>query len=608
MSRTIGSGPVEVINWMLPMQRLVLGGQLAEFSVRSSAFDEPLTPTNYNIKKCSTQGSAPVQPVMVDSRGFFVQRGGSRVFELNFDSGTYDYTSTDLTILIPEIGGEPGSGTQFVRIGVQRQPDTRVHGVRSDGIAAILVYDKAEQVLCWIEVETSGYVEDVVILPGEAGAREDSVYYVVRRVINGSTVRYFEKWAQESDCEGGTLNLQADSFLTYTGAATTVITGLDHLNGQSVVVWADGVDVGTDDSTTTPTQKYIVSGGQLVLGSLFLNAPGAAGDYASTPDSAALDITGDIDIIACVYNNNRPPVASAVIVAKYSSAATVSYQLVLAAGGGMFLQTSPDGSTMITGTSDSLPSDIGSGDVFWVRATLDIDDGSGNRVYNFYYSTEPETTAPEDVTWTQLGSTITTAGTTSIFSSTSPLEIGAREGGTVRNLDGRIYRAQVYNGIDGTLAADFNPNDGAVGNLPFVSSTTGETYTLFGGVAIIGNGLETAAENVVVGLPYEGQWKSAKLGQTLTRMQEIDHLGLILRNTHARGLRFGPSLTDAEMDYLPLMYQGAPVDQDSVYTEYDDDPIPFPGNWSTDARVCLKAAAPRPVTVLAAVVEGEVNR
>jgi len=385
INKTVGSGPVDVINWALGMQRLLLGGQGSVFSVRSSAFDEPLTPTNCNIKPCSTQGSAQVPAVRVDNNAVFVQRGGTRAFELVFSSEGYDYAATDLTQLIPEIGGDFGTTTHIVRIGVQRQPDTRIHFVRSDGIAAVLVYDKAENVLCWIKVSSpgaAGLIEDVVVLPSQVGQREDQVYYTVKRTIGGSTVRHRVKWALETDCVGGTLNKQADSFVEFTNspASATVAVG-SHLIGETVVCWFDGMCEADADEAP---QTYVV-------------------------------------------------------------------------------------------------------------------DGSGN-----------------------------------------------------------ITLGQV--------------------------ATTG-----------------------IVGLAYESQWQSAKLGQALTHIKNVNHIGLILANTHARGLKFGPTLTASDLDFLPLDYQGTPVNADSVYASYDDTPIPFDGRWETDARICLYASAPRPAAVMAAIVDGTVN-
>ncbi|HYH49645.1 MAG TPA: hypothetical protein VEG38_08860, partial [Acidimicrobiia bacterium] len=89
------------------------------------------------------------------------------------------------------------------------------------------------------------------------------------------------------------------------------------------------------------------------------------------------------------------------------------------------------------------------GEVHWVRAVLDVNnEASGNDVF-FYTSEDGET-------WTQLGNTVTTAGVTSIFDSTSAVEIGSRFGGTVGALAGSVYYVEIRNGIDGTVVNSFD--------------------------------------------------------------------------------------------------------------------------------------------------------
>lgn len=246
ISRSIGSGPVDTISWLVSCGRLLAGADGSVVIPRSSSFDEPLTPTNFTPKTPVTKGSARVAAVKIDDAAIFVERSGYKVIELAIDPAKADYSPTDLTELVPEVGA-PG----IIHMAAQREPDTRIHCVRSDGTVAVLVYNKLENVICWWEFETDGEVEDVQVLPG---TEEDRVYYIVKRTINGSTVRYIEQWALESECVGGSLNKQADSFKVWTGPGTTV-TGADHLEGEEVVVWADGVDVGT----------ATVSGGQFTL-------------------------------------------------------------------------------------------------------------------------------------------------------------------------------------------------------------------------------------------------------------------------------------------------------------------------------------------------------
>jgi hypothetical protein len=243
-SRTIGTGSVDAIHWLLPLQRLCMGGEGAEFTIRSSSLDEPLTPTNANLKRGSTQGSADVQAVAVDERGFFVQRGGTRVFDIALTEQGH-FGASHVSALVPEIG-QP----EIVRLAVQRQPDTRVHCVRSDGTVAMLLFDSVEQVTCWIDIETDGEVEDVFVLPGDPGTEEDQVYYVVSRTINTVPQRSLERWALESETRGEQFCFLADSFIVYTGDP---ITGafddmgtldVTNLAGKDVVLWHNGADIG----------------------------------------------------------------------------------------------------------------------------------------------------------------------------------------------------------------------------------------------------------------------------------------------------------------------------------------------------------------------------
>jgi hypothetical protein len=248
IDRTIGSGPVDVINWLLPLQRLVIGGQGAEKSARSSSFDSPLTPTDFILKDASTQGSASIQAVKIDFNGVFVQRSGLRVYLLAYSPNFFamDYSAKDLTNFVPDLAlTEEGvllASVGIATIAVQRQPDTRIHAVLNDGTVRVLILEESQDEQCWVKVATSGVVEDVVVLPGTI---EDLVYYVARRTVNGAIVRYLERWAREDECYGGAISKCADAHIAGTNALpSATISGLSHLVGQQVVCWADGIDQG----------------------------------------------------------------------------------------------------------------------------------------------------------------------------------------------------------------------------------------------------------------------------------------------------------------------------------------------------------------------------
>lgn len=259
IGRTIGFGPRQSIHWLMPLAQLMMGtaensAQVEPVTInannpiagRSSSFGEPLTPSNFNLRTSN-------------ARGIFLDRSEQRLFELAYSSDNSvqeDYASADLNLTTPDFN-EIG----IVHIEVQHKPDLRIHCVRADGSVGMLVFDRAESVICWIDIDTDGEVEDVVTQPGKV---EDQVYYVVKRLVDGNTVRYHERWALESEARGGLMNKQADSFVTRTGGASTTLSGLDHLEGKALVVWGDGKDLSEYDSDGNHIGP-VVSGGLITL-------------------------------------------------------------------------------------------------------------------------------------------------------------------------------------------------------------------------------------------------------------------------------------------------------------------------------------------------------
>lgn len=195
--------------------------------------------------------------------------------------------------------------------------------------------------------------------------------------------------------------------------------------------------------------------------------------YASTPDSAALDITGDIDIKAWVQLVDwTPPWSNITVVNKWATN-NQSYWLGVNTSGRILLQWSANGTTTLSTTSTVSPT-ISDGSDLWIRATMDVDNGAAQRVTKFYTSTD-------GTTWTQLGTTVTTAGATSIFSGTAQLEIGAQGSGTANVMWGYVHRIIVENGYDGagTVQFDANFDTATIGATSFVeSSANAATVTI----------------------------------------------------------------------------------------------------------------------------------
>lgn len=95
------------------------------------------------------------------------------------------------------------------------------------------------------------------------------------------------------------------------------------------------------------------------------------------------------------------------------------------------------------------------------------------------------------------------------------------------------------------------------------------------------------------------------MGSALVQKKRIEHLGVILSNTHFQGLTYGPSFDD--LSPLPKMKDGTATAEDTVHTSFDEPAFEFEGTWDTDSRLCLQASAPRPCTILAAIIPVETH-
>lgn len=244
------------------------------------------------------------------------------------------------------------------------------------------------------------------------------------------------------------------------GALTFKIEALANAYGLE---WGEQMTAGlrTDTAATNGT------GVGISAGTNYVHLPGTSGHYVSTPDAAALDITGDIDIRVYVAMDDWTPATDACVLAKYNTTGNQrSYNLHVLNSGLLNFQWSEDGTAQIT-KSSTAATGFTDGTAHWIRATLDVDNGAAGNTVTFY-------TSEDGTTWTQLGNTVVTAGVTSIFNSTSVLELGARNTGTAANTAGKIFQAQVRTGIGGTIVA--NP----VAGTSSVTDSTGLTWTVNG--------------------------------------------------------------------------------------------------------------------------------
>lgn len=234
---TISSDQVNQVQWLVPTQALIIGTAGCEFSCQENATSEAFAPGNVKIEEQTSEGSRSVTPVRVGYSALMVQRSGRKVKEVSFNLQQNGYVTNDLTVLSEHVtqGG-------LVQTAWHREPYVCMWAVRSDGQMLGFTFNKEQDVLGWHRhiVGGSGIVESVAVIPAPDRAR-DQLWMIVRRTINGATKRYVEYLEPEYQAgEDQADAFYVDSGLTYSGSATTTISGLSHLEGQTVQILADG--------------------------------------------------------------------------------------------------------------------------------------------------------------------------------------------------------------------------------------------------------------------------------------------------------------------------------------------------------------------------------
>lgn len=207
---------------------LTAGGEWRIFSDNAPA----ITPSTLSIKPQGFTGASNVQPALAGNSVMYAQAQGSRIRELSYNWETSAYRSVDVTLFAPHLFVEKS----VVDIAYQRAPDQILWVVRSDGVLLGLSYVPEQQVYGWHQHVTDGAFESVCVV---AEGSRDVLYAVVRRQIDGRTVRYIERLdARFSGDLAGAFFV--DSGKTYAGSPATDFHGLRHLEGKVVQVLADG--------------------------------------------------------------------------------------------------------------------------------------------------------------------------------------------------------------------------------------------------------------------------------------------------------------------------------------------------------------------------------
>lgn len=236
---TAAGEEVSLIRWIAPTGTLAVGTSGGEKTIQGSNLAEAITPSNAAILPASSVGVAPLPPARVDAAVLYVSRDRRRLHEMAYKLDADSYLSPEMTLLAGHIGEE----SPLAEICFQRRPWRILWARRDDGLLVGFTYNREEEVTAWHRHRLAGAQARVIGLCCVPGQGDDELWVAVERRVGGALTRSIELMERDRSFTGAESGAEAffvDAGLSYDGPPTQVLRGLEHLEGESIALLADG--------------------------------------------------------------------------------------------------------------------------------------------------------------------------------------------------------------------------------------------------------------------------------------------------------------------------------------------------------------------------------
>ena len=224
------SSDADRIKHVVALDGLILLTGSAELRVFTQNSDA-LTPKSITVRPQSFIGANNVQPVIVNNVIIYGSQRGGHLRALGYSYNQQGYTSEDISIRAPHLF----DGTSLKSLTVSKSPNQVLWCVMDNGMLLSCSFLPEQNQIAWSRHSSKdGIFEDVCAIQE---GNEDHVYLVVNR--NGT--RYIERMGDFMVASSPLNYRYLDSYLEGNFVkAQTLISGLEHLEGEEVAIWADG--------------------------------------------------------------------------------------------------------------------------------------------------------------------------------------------------------------------------------------------------------------------------------------------------------------------------------------------------------------------------------
>jgi hypothetical protein len=192
ISETLASGKANDIQHMLSMDSLLCFTYGSEWKINSGSSKSAITPSAINASQQSGVGASTIPPIVINDRALYCSYLGNKVLDFSYDYNSDTFKASDQTLFSRHLFKEHS----IVDWCYQDSPDNIVWLIRDDGVLLSFTYIYDQKVAIWSKHETDGKFESCACIPGDT---QDEVYFIVKRTVNGSTVRYVEMLHEQDD-------------------------------------------------------------------------------------------------------------------------------------------------------------------------------------------------------------------------------------------------------------------------------------------------------------------------------------------------------------------------------------------------------------------------
>ena len=240
VSFTLSSDQVNQITGMYGGKYLHLFTKNGTFNLSSGSATQGLTATTVQVINETGDGAADKKVMPASKSVLYIGKNKKRLREFAYNIDYDSYTSPDMSVLSEHLGYGGMEEAVFANY-----PNNILWVRRGDGKLLGFTYYRDQGVTAWHQhtlAGTNAKVKSIAVIPGINDAF-DTLYMIVERTINSATKQYVEFMEEEyREADGHTKDdaFYLDSALTYSGGSTSTITGLTHLEGETVTVLNNG--------------------------------------------------------------------------------------------------------------------------------------------------------------------------------------------------------------------------------------------------------------------------------------------------------------------------------------------------------------------------------